>query len=162
MRKTPTPQGSSPAARGTARTSPGGVAIPAQPTSGWGSYDQLLNDLVRDLPGALGTGILSPPQWQPIMIYLHAWTNATGTAAYCKYAGIVWLRGGIVGGATGTVAFTLPKGFRPGVQDTYPAITNGSVAGANISVDSLGNVTPQIPTAGFAAFLTAVRFIAEN
>jgi hypothetical protein len=46
MRKNPTPQASSPA-RGTAR-----LEVPQRPSGGWGNYDELLNNLVRDLPQA--------------------------------------------------------------------------------------------------------------
>ena len=80
--------------------------------------------------------------------FQNSWTTfgaGTLAAAFYKDAnGIVHVRGSIKSGAVGTVAFTLPSGYRPSAN-LYAAVTsnNGSWITGTVLVDSSGNVTPQ-------------------
>lgn len=92
----------------------------------------------------------------------NSWTTSV-TLQYTKdRMGIVHLRGQAVGGATGTVACTLPAGFRPGISDTYFMLTSGAASGAYVVIYTNGNVVPYIPTAGYAMILAGLSFLAEN
>lgn len=70
----------------------------------------------------------------------NGWTNyASYTNAQAAFIGkgMVMLRGWIIGGASGTVAFTLPAGMRP--NKTWITITGGFQTAANIFRISVGS-----------------------
>lgn len=73
----------------------------------------------------------------------------TGEAYYRHVVGATELRGSISGGASGTVAFILPVGFRPDFDVSYVtdmASTGGSFAVARIAVTAAtGEVTVYFP-----------------
>jgi hypothetical protein len=93
---------------------------------------------------------IAPPQITPWTApsFLNSWTNLGTTnqvAQYRKVGDVVQLRGSIVGGSVGTVAFTLPAGFRP-PADVIVASTSAN-AFANIKVEaSTGDVTMRTGT----------------
>lgn len=74
-------------------------------------------------------------QWQnPVL--LNGWTNYnsdTNTFNYAQYRidgdGVVWFRGLVKGGATGTTIFTLPVGYRPTNRQLHGVCTSESVMG---------------------------------
>lgn len=70
--------------------------------------------------------------------------------------GWVHMRGRIDSGASATVAFTLPSGFRP--VGTQVFISEGSTTPAQISIASNGQVTPTVGGAGIWVQLDQVRF----
>lgn len=83
------------------------------------------------------------------------WTNATLAGAWANFGssfnnagyrllhGQVWLRGLVKSGAVGTI-FTLPAGFRPMLNVSFPMIANNAAAGtcgeARIEVQAGGIV----------------------
>lgn len=91
---------------------------------------------------------------------INSWVTSS-TVGYLKDPlGFVRLRGSMQTGTSGTTAFTLPAGFRPGVADFWPALQSGGVAGAYVHVDTTGNVAPTYT--GAPVWLNAVSFLAEN
>lgn len=107
-------------------------------------------------------GILTAPGWRTPTL-LNAWVNDTtpgisGAAFFKDGLGFVRLRGRIITGASGTIAFQLPAGYRPGVKDSYAggAITGGDHA----DIDTSGNVTCFRGAAVFG--LGGISFLAEG
>lgn len=76
--------------------------------------------------------------------FQNSWVNAGGsrlTARYWKDAmGYVSMAGAIVTGASGSVAFTLPPGFRPKATEEFG--TYADTGAATVSVSATGTVTP--------------------
>lgn len=87
--------------------------------------------------------------WLPVTAFLNSWTNVgagTPPVTYFKdQNGVVSIYGAAIGGASGTVAFTLPAGYRPAVA------TNRFIGGVRndgsaaqpmfVEVSNTGNVT---------------------
>lgn len=103
------------------------------------------------------------------LLTISAWTTATlinswaagSPVQYVKDAlGFVHLRGNLGTGTTGTVAFVLPVGFRPGVSDFYPALQSSGLADSYVNIATSGNVTPTY--GGSTIFLNNLSFLAEN
>jgi len=61
-----------------------------------------------------------------------------GPASFIKYGEVIQLVGSVTGGIAGTNAFTLPTGYRPNKDRTFPAVSNGSLG--IITVKSTGAV----------------------
>lgn len=80
------------------------------------------------------------------------WANVGGAnqaVSYRKIGDAVHLRGRMVGGATGTTAFTLPAGFRPPATQTFPAV--GGVAtptDAALNITAAGAVSVNFTSPG--------------
>lgn len=103
------------------------------------------DDSAQDMPPMLPTQI--DETWiAPTLI--NSWVNfggVTNPAGYYKdSAGIVRLRGSIKSGTIGTVAFTLPVGYRPAFQELYAVNSNNAFGAASISAN--GDVTAQTGT----------------
>lgn len=66
----------------------------------------------------------------PAAAFLNSWVNYGGGFAAAKYYfdrdGSVVIEGSIKTGSSGTVAFTLPAGYRPSTQMAFPVDANGS------------------------------------
>lgn len=96
-------------------------------------------------PTAFGNAVadaINPTAWQfPTLI--NSWTDggAPTTVAYRRINELVYLRGRLGGGTTGSSPFTLPAGFRPAVQ--YNAIVLGSSASVigSIAITTAGVIT---------------------
>jgi hypothetical protein len=75
----------------------------------------------------------------------NGWTGGDYGSAAPGYAedqlGIVHLRGSLAGGASGTVAFTLPHGMRPAANMWLPAYTLAFTEGS-VEIDTSGDVIP--------------------
>jgi hypothetical protein len=73
------------------------------------------------------------------------WTNYGGgraTAGFFKdQQNIVYLKGSITGGASGTVAFTLPAEYRP-ASTLLLSVTSGSFVVVTATLDSSGQLSP--------------------
>lgn len=74
--------------------------------------------------------------------------------------GFVHLKGRVKGGTTGTAAFVLPAGFRPGGTDLYP-MGQGSLVVSFASIDASGNVIIDSTSTADNA-LGGITFLAEN
>jgi hypothetical protein len=64
------------------------------------------------------------PAWTGVT-FSNGWSNfGTGyqLAQYRKVGDMVYVRGTITGGAAGTIAFTLPTGFRPPASMGFPGV----------------------------------------
>jgi hypothetical protein len=76
---------------------------------------------------------------------------------YRKVGDMVELRGVIRGGTAGTVAFTLPAGFRPPahIEAALYYFTGSAAALSNFQINFDGTVTmgPTVTAAGAAAFI---------
>lgn len=93
------------------------------------------------------------------------WTNygdAFANAAYRKDGNRVQLRGLVKAGASGSVIFTLPAGFRPPAQQIYVA-SCGAATPARVDIRSNGEViVSQAPSGTFGELsLDGVAFFAE-
>lgn len=101
---------------------------------------------------------------------LNSWANYGSTYATAGYLkdplGFVHLKGAIQTGASGTSAFTLPAGYRPGGDAQFPIVIVGAGATNSLGVvyipASSGSVT--IFGTGCASFtsLSGITFLAEN
>lgn len=113
-----------------------------------------------------GTSVpLKSPWTTPTLI--NSWTTRAGDpAGYFKDPlGFVHLRGRYTNGATGTTAFTLPAGFRPGnTSDLYSAGGyNGTTAVSTfVVVNSTGNVDLFYAAGATDVGLGGITFLAEN
>jgi hypothetical protein len=90
--------------------------------------------------------------------------GATIPVAYLKDSdNFEHLRGSITGGASGTTAFTLPSGSRPGQTYTGAAATNlaGVVAQVQITTAGVVTVTYSGATTTVVA-LDGINFLQEN
>jgi len=97
---------------------------------------------------------------------LNSWADFGSGFANAGYfkdpLGLVHLQGEIIGGSSGSIAFVLPVGYRPGAFNNYAAV-NGSGVMGYVQIGPTGNV--EIITAtGTAAqqSLVVPPFLAEN
>lgn len=110
-------------------------------------------------PGVVMPYNLSSLQWTEVTAFQNSWVNfstAEHNAAYMKdHLGFVHLRGLIKSGTIGTVAFTLPEGFRPSKHMHFAVPSNGAYGQLNVQPD--GDV---VPSAGNNAYvsLDGIRF----
>jgi hypothetical protein len=92
--------------------------------------------------------------------FANSWVNFGSNwadAAYWKDPfGVVHLRGLIKSGTVGNTAFTLPPGYRPGVNETFSTISNAAVG----RVDCLtsGAVQPVSPSNNTYVSLSGITF----
>lgn len=131
--------------------------------------------LFYDSTGALRVvwwdGVYTPPA-PPVVTgaawiaptLLNSWANLGSgfeTAGYLKDPfGFVHLKGVIAGGATGTVAFTLPAGYRPGATTLHASGTATGIT-ANVQVATSGTVS--VAFSGSSNYgLSGITFLAEN
>jgi hypothetical protein len=113
----------------------------------------------------------TPEAWKPLgaLGYTNGWSNYEAGAQVGEYRkdpfGNVVLRGAVKGGASGSVAFVLPVGYRPraGVKPVLPSVANGGMA--NINITAAGEVTLNNLTTGASVttfvFLDGFRFSTE-
>lgn len=83
----------------------------------------------------------------------NSWKNTGGafmTAAYRKQGNTVRLRGVVEGGASGSVAFTLPAGFRPTATSAF-AGAGGSTADTKAQITTGGAVALTYSVTGIVA-----------
>jgi hypothetical protein len=96
----------------------------------------------------------------------HSWVPygaASSPPAYLRdLLGFVHLRGAIKGGASGSVAFTLPEGYRPKVRVDTAIVQNGAAAGAYLQITAAGEVVPVGGEVNLYASLDVAPFLAEN
>lgn len=119
-------------------------------------YDALVFKLRQDLQPDLATDILPytqavQPPWRPLTL-LNGWTG--GAWFYVDTTRRLWLTGRISAGTSGTVAFNLPAGYRPGVDVNIakPVIDGTFQVLAAVSVDGNGDALIQYG-AGFVGVL---------
>jgi len=93
---------------------------------------------------------------------VNSWANVSGTpTGYLRDPlGFVHLKGAAQTGTTGTVAFTLPAGYRPGQSMTYAVWSAGSGSPGFVVITIAGAVT--LDLAGTAVGLDGITFLAEN
>jgi len=85
---------------------------------------------------------VAPTVWTPVT-FQGAWVNYGApyqVAQYRKVGDEVQVRGLIKSGASGTVAFTLPAGFRPLADYVLPSNAAGAYASLTVKAD--GTVAP--------------------
>ena len=91
---------------------------------------------------------LTPEDWRNVSTdavngYENSWADNTVVASFYKDPfGIVRLKGNIDTGTSGTVAFTLPEGYRPDEAQYLIALGAGGAAGNFVLVGTDGTVTP--------------------
>ena len=107
---------------------------------------------------AVNTVIASttPSAWTAVT-FQNGWSNFGSGLQQCHYRGVgdeVEIRGVIGGGTTGTVAFTLPTGFRPPATLAFPAAAAGNFATANITAAG----TVAITAANTGSVHLSIRF----
>ncbi len=104
--------------------------------------------------------------WITAISLQNAWTVTT-TPGFMKDAqGFVHLKGRIASGASGSVAFNLPAGYRPGQNDTYAiaglAAGGGTAVAAFAAIHTTGDVLPFYASAINDVGFGGVTFLAEN
>lgn len=109
----------------------------------------------RQLEDWLNTNVTRTPWTAPTL--LNTWANLGGAwqvAQFRRSMDMVQLRGVIAGGVIGTVALTLPAGFRPRADVAFPTTSNGAFGSMTIATN--GNVTPTVGSA--VAFVVHCQF----
>lgn len=81
-------------------------------------------------------------------LFVNSWTTNQGTPGYRLQGNRVCLRGMVSGGATGSTAFTLPSGYRPGSADA--PFFGAGVSGVSAYPGS-GGLFMEITSAGLAS-----------
>lgn len=83
------------------------------------------------------------PAWTAPTL-LNSWANAGGSdqvAGYYKdIMGVIYLRGIIMSGASNSIAFTLPSGYRPTALEGYAAINVLSFDFGQVMISPAGDV----------------------
>lgn len=114
-------------------------------------------------PNSVGASAIasSLPWIAPTII--NSFANAGGafeTAGYLKdQMGFVHLKGSLITGASGNVAFILPAGFRPGAT-VFSAAAGGGPSAAAVQVPINGFVTCFYSAGPIG--LSGITFLAEN
>jgi len=97
--------------------------------------------------------------------FQNGWTNFSPTfssaAFYRDSLGVVHLKGTLSGGASGTVAFTLPAGYRPALELFMP-LAGGGPQAANMQVRANGEVELTCAAACGAAGIDGLSFRAGS
>ena len=94
---------------------------------------------------------------QPAFTNSWAYFGSEQVAAFWRDPfGWVYLRGLIKNGTVGSVAFTLPPGFRPPVAERFVVISNDAVGRVDVGAD--GAVTPKSPSNNTYVSLAGIRF----
>jgi hypothetical protein len=83
-------------------------------------------------------------------------SNWAGAAFWRDPLGFIHLRGLVKSGVVGSSAFTLPPGFRPKVNETFPSISNGAVGRVDVLTD--GTVVPATPSTNTYVSLSGITF----
>lgn len=100
--------------------------------------------------------------WQDATLE-NSWANVGSPyydAGYYKDPfGIVRLRGRVYSGSSGTVALTLPTGFRPNATIKLPAEDSGSVT--SVTINSSGQVILTTSGGSPEISLESITFLAE-
>lgn len=126
-----------------------GVKLPALPVS-----DHLSTLNFEAIVKALTTEDWAAPT------LVNSWANLGGGASPAGYYkdgfGRVFVRGRIVGGTTGSVAFTLPVGYRPAFDEYHVVLFGGPSFGYGI-VKANGDVTLFYTGTGDAFLQLSVR-----
>lgn len=139
----------------------GSVNIPSGQVYKVNNVDVLALKAPLASPTFTGTVVIPAPTYTAPTL-LNSWVNLGGSnqvAGYTKHAdGTVRLRGTISGGATTTIAFTLPVGYRPGATVGFPVTGNGSTL-PTVTIDSSGNVTVFLATGGSYVQLDVISFL---
>ena len=101
--------------------------------------------------------LLQVEDWQA-PTFVNSWANVSGyEAGYYKDPwGRVYLKGVLGTGTSGTVAFTLPVGYRPSESLLFPALQTSATAGAYVDVNTDGTVN--LVRTGTTIFINNVSF----
>ena len=105
------------------------------------------NNALRDLNPILGT-------WQPIT-FQNSWVQGANAAYNKDHMNFTVMRGYITSGTIPNAAFTLPVGYRPDVQQSFPVASNGALGivtvatNGQVIVASGSNVEIQLATIRF-------------
>ena len=131
-------------------TSPNAAYVLANTRQQSGSMPQVdynPNNALRDLNPILGT-------WQPIT-FQNSWVQGANAAYNKDHMNFTVMRGYITSGTIPNAAFTLPVGYRPDVQQSFPVISNGALGivtvatNGQVIVASGSNVEIQLATIRF-------------
>ena len=95
--------------------------------------------------------------------FQNSWANyalGDATAAFLKLpSGVVFIKGSIKSGSTGTTVFTLPAGYRPALRLRFAGVGNVTPTGA-ILIEASGNVDLYFP-GGPVLLVLNCSFMAE-
>ena len=92
--------------------------------------------------GTVNGATIGDSGWQTISSFTNGYSG--NSVAYRKINNVVYLRGNISGGTSGSVAFTLPSGFRPSTIEHVVLVQKyGTMTGSYITVQTDGQVIPQ-------------------
>ena len=92
------------------------------------SQNARLNNLERN-------SALASTAWIQVGTFQNSWSAST-TVYYRKLNGVVYLRGIIAGGSTGT-AFILPSGFRPITNSAFSVVSGATQTTVTVSAAGL-------------------------
>lgn len=116
----------------------------------------ILRDLVQITkePNFRRVGATGQPAFENSWV---AYGSGWGDPAFWKDPfGIVRLRGLAKSGTVGQPMFTLPPGFRPAVNETFPVISNSAIGRVDVQTD--GKVIPQSPSSDTWVSLSGIAF----
>jgi hypothetical protein len=133
-------------AQGQVQVNPDGTVVINQGVAAWLSLDGLFFD--TDSVNQVASIVAQPmDSWHKVgtpgePVFQNSWVNGGNPAtAFRKYpTGRVGVRGYVTTGASSTVVFTLPIGYRPSYNLYYPIIADGVPAGTWVLVNSDGTV----------------------
>lgn len=94
--------------------------------------------------------------WQTVSSFTNGYSG--NSVAYRKINNVVYLRGNISGGTSGSVAFTLPSGYRPSTIEHVVLVQKyGTMTASYITIQTDGQVIPQEDAAWLSGIVYPVN-----
>jgi hypothetical protein len=132
-------------------------------------YNSTLERFEQSVNGGLYVALSNVPasvSWTAAT-YQNSWVSFNaGTHYVAEYYkdpfGLVRIRGTISTGVTGTVAFTLPAGFRPTKNLNFPITTSGGHGFAGIAANGQTTIVAVTGNASTFAAIDSIHFYAEQ
>ena len=104
------------------------------------AYDSASGMWKNQTAAEAGLQALEDTGWQTVSTFANSFTGTN--VSYRKINNIVYLRGHVSGGTAGTGAFTLPLGYRSGIEGVYVAQQYGTANMTYVTIGADGVVAP--------------------
>jgi hypothetical protein len=109
------------------------------------AYDSTSGMWKNQTAAEAGLQALEDTGWQTVSTFANSFTGTN--VSYRKINNIVYLRGNVSGGTAGTGAFTLPLGYRSGIEGVYVAQQYGTANMMYVTIGADGVVAPNATSA---------------
>lgn len=109
------------------------------------AYDSTSGMWKNQTAAEAGLQALEDTGWQTVSTFANSFTGTN--VSYRKINNIVYLRGNVSGGTAGTGAFTLPLGYRLGIEGVYVAQQYGTANMMYVTIGADGVVAPNTTSA---------------